>query len=68
MPGNTPRDIIDKLNAGLHKALADKDLRERLIGRGADPALGTPEQVTAQLKTDTNKWGLVVKAAGVKLD
>jgi len=68
VPGKTPRDIIDKLNAGLHKALSDKDLRERLTARGADPAPGTPEQVTAMLKADTAKWGLVVKAAGVKLD
>jgi tripartite-type tricarboxylate transporter receptor subunit TctC len=68
VPGKTPRDIIDKLNAGLHKTLADKELRERLTARGADPAPGTPEQVTALLKADTAKWGAVVKAAGVKLD
>jgi tripartite-type tricarboxylate transporter receptor subunit TctC len=68
VPAKTPRDIIDKLNAGLHKALSDKDLRERLTARGADPAPNTPEQVTAMLKADTAKWGLVVKAAGVKLD
>lgn len=68
VPGKTPRDVIDKLNAGLHKALADKELRERLSARGADPAPGTPEQLTTALKTDYVKWGVVVKAAGVKLD
>ena len=66
--GKTPRDVIDRLNAGLNKALADKELRERLTTRGADPAPGTPEQLAAQLKADYTKWGLVVKAAGVKLD
>ena len=64
----TPRDITDRLNAGINKALADKDLRERLISRGADPTPGTPEQLAATLKTDYNKWGPIVKAAGVKLD
>jgi tripartite-type tricarboxylate transporter receptor subunit TctC len=68
VPGKTPREVIDRLNAGLNKALADKELRERLTARGADPAPGTPEQLAAQLKTDYNKWGPIVKAAGVKLD
>ena len=66
--GKTPRDIIDKLNAGLNKALGDKELRERLASRGADPAPGTPEQLAAMLKTDYNKWGPIVKAANVKVD
>ncbi|MEQ1776483.1 MAG: tripartite tricarboxylate transporter substrate binding protein [Burkholderiales bacterium] len=64
----TPREIIERLNAGLNKALADKELRERLAGRGADPAPGTPEQLASMLKVDYNKWGPIVKAAGVKLD
>ncbi len=68
VPGKTPRDIIDRLNAGLNKALADKELRERLTARGADPAPGTPEQLAAMLKSDYNKWGPIVKAANVKLD
>jgi tripartite-type tricarboxylate transporter receptor subunit TctC len=68
VPGKTPRDIVDKLNAGLNKALSDRDLRERLTGRGADPAPGTPEQLAAMLKTDFNKWGPIVKAANVKVD
>ncbi|MBM3340637.1 MAG: tripartite tricarboxylate transporter substrate binding protein [Betaproteobacteria bacterium] len=68
LPGKTARDIIDKLNTGIHKALADKELRERLSARGADPTPGTPEQIAAQLKADHAKWGAVVKAAGVKLD
>ncbi len=68
VPGKTPRDVMDKLNAGLNKALADRDLRERLTARGADPAPGTPEQLAAQLKADYAKWGVVVKAANVKLD
>ncbi len=64
----TPRDIVERINAGVHKALTDKDLRERLTVRGAEPAPGTPEQLAAQLKNDYNKWGPIVRAAGVKLD
>ena len=68
LPAKTPRDIVDKLNAGVQKALAEKDLRDRLTARGADPAPGTPEQLAATVKADYAKWGAVVKAAGVKLD
>ncbi len=68
VPGKTPRDIIDRLNAAVHKALADKELRDRLSGRGADPAPGTPEQLAAMLKTDYNKWAPIIKAANVKVD
>ena len=68
VPAKTPRDVIDKLNAGVNKALSEKELRDRLIARGADPAPGTPEQLAAMVKTDYAKWGVVVKAAGVKLD
>lgn len=68
VPGKTPREIIDRLNTGLNKALSDKDLRDRLAARGADPAPGTPEQLAAMLKTDQNKWGPIVKAANVKVD
>ena len=66
--GKTPREVIDRLNAGLHKTLADKDLRERLTARGAEPAPGSPEPLAAQLKNDYNKWGPIVRSAGVKLD
>jgi tripartite-type tricarboxylate transporter receptor subunit TctC len=68
LPGKTPREIVDRLNAGLNKTLADKDLRDRLSARGADPAPGTPEQLAAMLKTDYNKWGPIVRAANVKVD
>ena len=68
LPGKTPRDIVDKLNAGIHKALADKELRDRLIARGAEPSPGTPEQLSAVLKADNAKWSAIVKAASVKVD
>ncbi len=68
LPGKTPREIIDKLNVALNKALSDKDLRERMVSRGADPSPGTSEQLGALLKSDFIKWGPVVKAAHIKVD
>jgi len=68
VPARTPREVVERLNAGLNKALADRELRERLTARGADPVPGTADQLAAMLKTDYNKWGPIVKTAGVKLD
>ena len=40
-PAKTPPDIIEKLNAALNKALADADVRAKLLQAGADPLGGS---------------------------
>jgi tripartite-type tricarboxylate transporter receptor subunit TctC len=67
-PAATPRDIVDRLHRILVKALQAGDVRERLASQGAEPVGNTPEQFTAQMKSDLAKWAKVVKAANVKLD
>jgi tripartite-type tricarboxylate transporter receptor subunit TctC len=42
--------------------------RAWLIAQGAQPAPGTPEELTAFLKSDIEKWGKVVRAANIKAD
>ena len=67
-PAGTPREITDRLNRTLVKALQAQDTRERLATQGAEPIGNTPEQFTAQIKADLVKWAKVVKAANIKLD
>ena len=67
-PAGTPRDIVNRLNAILVKALASPDMRERLASQGAEPIGNTPEQFTAQMQRDLVKWAKVVKDANIKLD
>ena len=67
-PAGTPREIVDRLNGILVKALRAPDVRERLASQGAEPIANTPEQFTAQMKTDLVKWAKVVKDANIKLD
>jgi tripartite-type tricarboxylate transporter receptor subunit TctC len=67
-PAATPRDIVDRLHRILVKGLQAADVRERLATQGAEPVGNTPEQFTAQMKTDLAKWAKVVKAANIKLD
>jgi len=65
-PVKTPRAIIDRLNAEIVRGLNSPDLRERLLGLGADPVGNTPEQYTAFIQNEIAKWTKVIKAAGIK--
>jgi tripartite-type tricarboxylate transporter receptor subunit TctC len=64
-PKNTPREIIDKLNAEVNRALADPKMRERLAELGGKPMPGTPEDFGKRVASEVEKWGKVVKASGV---
>jgi tripartite-type tricarboxylate transporter receptor subunit TctC len=63
----TPRAVIERLNQASAKAVASSDVHSKLIAGGVDPEYLTPEQLGAKIRTETERWGKVVKAAGVKL-
>ena len=65
-PAGTPRDVIAKLNAETVKALNSPELIEKFKANGIDPVSSTPEQFGALIKSEMQRWGEVVKAAGVK--
>ncbi|MGH8617342.1 MAG: tripartite tricarboxylate transporter substrate binding protein [Burkholderiales bacterium] len=67
-PAGTPRPIVMRLNAELNRALANPDLKERLLAQTAEAAGGTPEAFAAIIKADYAKWGKVVKAINLKVD
>jgi tripartite-type tricarboxylate transporter receptor subunit TctC len=66
-PAGTPKNIVAKLNAALTDALKDPEFRRHLADRGFDAAPGsTPEQFAATIKTDLDKFGRIIKTAGIK--
>ncbi len=67
-PAGTPRPIVDRLNAELGKALQHPEVRERILGVGAEPAHTTPEAFGALIRSEIARWAKVIKAAGVKVD
>jgi tripartite-type tricarboxylate transporter receptor subunit TctC len=67
-PAATPRDIVQKLNAVLVKALQSPDVKQRLAEQGAEPVGNTPEQFAATIQRDLAKWAKVDKDANEKLD
>jgi tripartite-type tricarboxylate transporter receptor subunit TctC len=64
----TPRPIVVKLADNLDKVLADKGVQEKLTAQGAELQHATPEQLTALLKSDLEKWSKIVKASGATVD
>ncbi len=65
-PAKTPQAIIARLNSEAVRALNNAELRDRLLGLGADPAGNTPEQYAAFIRDEIDKWAKVIKAAGIK--
>ena len=65
-PARTPKHVIERLNAESRRVLAMQDVKEKLIRAGIDAADGTPEEFGGFIRAEFEKWGPVVKAAGVK--
>ena len=67
-PKDTPVEIIGKLNGEINAALADPSIIARLAGVGATPSAGSPADFGKHIAEETEKWGKVVKFAGVKAE
>jgi tripartite-type tricarboxylate transporter receptor subunit TctC len=65
-PAGTPRPIINKLNTEANRVLAMPDVKERLAAASIDTHGGSPEEFAKFIRAELDKWGPVVKAAGVK--
>ena len=68
LPAGTSRDIVMRLHAEIAKAGGAPDLRERLAALGAEPVVSSPEQFASFLKNETEKYGKIVRALGLKAD
>jgi tripartite-type tricarboxylate transporter receptor subunit TctC len=65
VPAKTPRDIVNRLNAEVQKALALPEVKERFVQLGADAWTLSPEQFDAYIKTEIVSNAALVKAAGL---
>ena len=67
-PANTPKAIIQRLNAEVVKALQSPDVRQKLALQGAEPLGSTPEAYGEYIQKELNRWEMVVKQTGVTLE
>ena len=68
VPKGTPAEIVDKLNKEINAALADPNMKARLADLGGIALTGSPRDFGKLIVEETEKWGKVVKFAGVKAD
>ena len=66
VPAGTPRPVIDKLAGWFNQITAAEETRQFLARAALDPFPGSPEQMSALLKTEMERWGNYVKLAKIE--
>lgn len=67
-PGGTPKDVIDRLAAGVTDAIQKGDLAERLKGFGMTTVGSSPEQFGEQIRRESASWGRIIRELGIKAE
>lgn len=66
-PGGTPKDIVQKLNTAINKALADKEFRDKLSATGAEPMGGSIEDFEQFIAKEAPRTKAIIEASGLKM-
>jgi tripartite-type tricarboxylate transporter receptor subunit TctC len=67
-PPNTPKEIVEKINADINDALHQQNILARLLQLSAEPVGGRVEQTAAYMRAEVERWHNVIKAANVRLE
>lgn len=67
-PAKTPQAVLTRLNHDWASAVKNPEVSKRIIASGAEPSGNTAAEFAAFLKEETDKWALVAKASGTKLN
>ena len=67
-PAGTPPPVIERLHAASIKVITNPDIQSRLRSMGGEPATLSPQQTTAFLKAEYERWGRVIREAGIKAE
>jgi tripartite-type tricarboxylate transporter receptor subunit TctC len=67
-PRGTPKEIVAKLHQEVAAAMADTTVRTRFAEQGAEPAAGTPEELTKFIATETVKWREIVTRGNISIE
>jgi tripartite-type tricarboxylate transporter receptor subunit TctC len=67
-PGGTPAPIVARLNREIGRALTLPAVLQRLTEDGAEPSPSTPEEFGAQIRSEIDRWGELVRAANMRAD
>ncbi len=68
VPAGTPKDVTRRLYREIVEIIDDPDTKERLAALGLEPVGDSPEQFSAQLKVEMEKWTKIIRAAKIKVE
>jgi tripartite-type tricarboxylate transporter receptor subunit TctC len=64
----TPEPILKRIHAEAVKALSASEIRDRLVGQGANVVGNTPEEFAAFIRAESARWGKLVRQVGIRAD
>jgi tripartite-type tricarboxylate transporter receptor subunit TctC len=67
-PKNTPAEIVDKLNREINAGLADDKVKARIADMGGMLLTGSPADYRKLIADETEKWGKIIRTAGIKAE
>jgi tripartite-type tricarboxylate transporter receptor subunit TctC len=67
-PAATPKPIIDRLHAEIGRVLKLPDVEKNLVNQALEPSAATIDQFNARLRVDYDKYGKLIRSAGVKIE
>src|SRR4051812_35109424 len=67
-PAGTPAAIVAKLNGDIAKAIESTEVKEIVAGQGGELRSSTPGEMAAQIRSDREKWGKVVRDSGARIE
>ena len=65
-PAKTPAAVVDRLNRETIRALNEREVKDRLGSAGLQVVTNTPQQFADFIRAEIDKWGRVIRAAGIK--
>jgi tripartite-type tricarboxylate transporter receptor subunit TctC len=66
VPAGTPNEVIARLNQDISKVVRSTEVRQRWIDQGLEPRATTSDELAAAIKSDVDKWGKIVRDAGIR--
>ena len=67
-PAATPKEIVDPLYREIAKAVAQPDVKERLTTLGFKPVANSPDEFSARIRLEIEKWAKVVRDAKLRIE